>query len=496
MTTRRPFDSLTARLVAGLAVALVVVMLVAGWAISRSAHDSLEARARMELSAAIGGAMRTQLGAVPPRGPGTPPPPDGAAQPAGGEATDRRFLRATLDAEGDLLTLETSALAGEPDVPPSAEQLALVPIDPPGSGAPTPIRVAAEDGSLDYLAAGLPLPPGRAGATLVMAVPLDDVDAALADLQRTLLLVGGLGFLAVMLAATFVVRRGLQPVHRLEVAADAVARGDLDARVGDVAGAGDMQRVAATFDGMVANTQATIELQAAIQQRLRRFVADASHELRTPLTALRGHAELFRMGALDDPEKLRQSLGRIEVQSRRMADLVDDLLAMAEVDQPPTRPAGPVDVGRMVEDLMADLHAVDPDRPISVDTAPEAIVHGDGERLQRIVENLLSNARKHTAPDAWVGAVVRVDPDAERVVIEVQDHGDGIAPEDLDRVFDRFWRGDKSRARAEGSSGLGLAIVDKVVEQHGGSVTVTSEVGQGTTFTVALPLARVGARHN
>lgn len=517
---RPAWDNLTNRLAVGIVVSMLVVGAVAGWAILRSAEDSLMTRASRELAGTIGPQMRALFnsGQVPdPRG--APPdqpgslPPD-APRPGGGQGggqggpgqpggpppfqgediapedlelpqtVNNRFLIALLDNDGNLAQFVPSGVGGDEDPVPSVEEFRRVPVGAPGSGAPDTIVITSADGSLNYIAGALPMPPNVGGA-LIQAAPLDDVDASLADLRHTLLLVGALGFLALLFGALFVLRQGLRPVRRLEAAAEKVGRGELEARVGPVSGAPDMQRVAWTFDAMAENTQATIELQQAIQTRLRRFVADASHELRTPLTALRGHAELFRMGALEDPELLKQSLGRIEAQAMRMGSLVDDLLVMAEVDQPSERESVPVDVSALVADAMADLRAVDPDRPTSLDAVPAAIVHGDEERLRRIVENLVSNARKHTAPDAWVGA--RVSLANGMVELEVSDHGAGIPAAHLGRVFDRFWRADTSRARSEGSSGLGLAIVKQVVEDHRGTITVESTVGQGTTFRATLP---------
>jgi two-component system OmpR family sensor kinase len=237
---------------------------------------------------------------------------------------------------------------------------------------------------------------------------------------------------------------------------------------------------------MLGRIESAFNAQAASEQRLRRFVADASHELRTPLAAVRAYAELFSRGAAQRPEDLERSMRGISSESERMTVLVDDLLLLARLDEGRPLEREPVWLERVVEDAVETARTVDPDRPISL-TLESAPVLGDRARLRQIIDNLLSNVRAHTPAGAPVD--VRVSTWNCSAVVAVTDSGPGLTDGDAERVFRRFYRADESRSRASGGVGLGLAIVAAVAEAHGGTVAAASDHGQGATFTVTLPLA-------
>jgi two-component system OmpR family sensor kinase len=239
---------------------------------------------------------------------------------------------------------------------------------------------------------------------------------------------------------------------------------------------------------MLGQIETALHARAASESRLRRFVADAAHELRTPLTSLRGYAELYRSGALADEAGVRNAMGRIEAEGARMSHLVDDLLLLARMDQQRGLEMKPVDVVALANEAVADFRAVDPERPVTTALSGSVTVLGDRIRLRQVLDNLLTNTRIHTPAGTAVRVEVAEVEDA--VEIRVADEGPGIAPEDQERIFERFWRADPARARKTGGSGLGLAIVASLVEAHGGTVAVESEVGRGTTFTVKIPAAR------
>jgi two-component system, OmpR family, sensor kinase len=216
-------------------------------------------------------------------------------------------------------------------------------------------------------------------------------------------------------------------------------------------------------------------------------VADAAHELRTPLTSLRGYAELYRQGALANPDAVDNAMGRIESESLRMGRLVDDLLLLARMDQHRGLETERVDIGELVDEAVADFEAVEPERPVTYERNGAITVVGDRNRLRQVIDNLLANVRTHTPAKSPVH--VAVTPNGSFVEVSVADEGPGIAPEDQEHIFERFWRADPGRSRSRGGSGLGLAIVATLVQAHGGSVAVRSSPGQGSTFTVSLPLA-------
>ena len=221
------------------------------------------------------------------------------------------------------------------------------------------------------------------------------------------------------------------------------------------------------------------------------FLATVSHEMRTPLNAILGSAEL----ALTEdgvPPVVHEHLARIDSAGEALLQLITDVLDVSKIE------AGEIDVERVPFDLRATLEgAVAPIRAraegkglefeLVVEDALPATILGDPGRLRQIVTNLAENAVRHSSPDEEV--LVRVSTEGNDVKMEVIDHGAGIAPEHLPRLFERFYRVDKARSRQFGGAGLGLAIVKTFVEAHGGRVEVKSEIGAGSTFTVRLPRA-------
>ena len=228
------------------------------------------------------------------------------------------------------------------------------------------------------------------------------------------------------------------------------------------------------------------DAQKRAQDRLRTFVADASHELRTPLATLHGWIDLYVQGGLDSPERLDHAMERMQAEVGRMQLLVDELALLAHLDSARPLNRGVVDVVALAGEVVSDARVVDVDRAITLQGPTEAVVDGDGARIQQVLRNLVGNAVQHTRPGTPV--VVSVGVLAGEVVVEVADEGDGIAPEHLPHVFERFYRADPSRSGS--SSGLGLAIVEAIVAAHGGTVGVTSVPGQGTTVRVALPAVK------
>jgi two-component system OmpR family sensor kinase len=244
---------------------------------------------------------------------------------------------------------------------------------------------------------------------------------------------------------------------------------------------------------MLGRLEVAFAEQEASEQRVKRFAADASHELRTPITTIRGYAELYRQGGLSDDEALSRAMARIEGESARMGHLVEELLLLARLDQERPLDREPVDLGRIVADAAADHEAVSPDHPLVLrigDPGAGPVVAGDEAALRQVVANLLANVRVHTPPGTSTTVELGRDDGADppAAVLVVADDGPGLRPDQVDRAFERFHRGDPSRSRDTGGAGLGLAIVDAIATAHGGTVEVDGE-GPGARFTVRLPLA-------
>ncbi|MEW9553770.1 sensor histidine kinase [Nonomuraea sp. NPDC050783] len=333
--------------------------------------------------------------------------------------------------------------------------------------------------------------------SLVVAVDLEEVDAITRRLVLIELLGGGGSLLILAVVGVTIVRRSMRPLGQIKRTAEAIAAGELGRRVPDGDPRTEVGSLARSINGMLAQIETAFAARSASEEaarrsedRMRQFVGDASHELRTPLTSIRGFAEYARQNPGADPIELMQ---RVEKAAGRMSLLVDDLLLLARVDQQRPLRMRPVDMLALAADAVQDARIIAPDRTIKLDVVGGAalIVSGDEVRLRQVVSNLVTNAIVHTEPGSPI--IVRVGAGTEKVFLEVADHGPGLTPEQVERVFERFYRADSARSRRRSAedrgSGLGLAIVQALVEAHGGEVTVTSTVENGSTFRVELPLA-------
>ncbi|MDF9878508.1 sensor histidine kinase [Cellulosimicrobium cellulans] len=349
---------------------------------------------------------------------------------------------------------------------------------------------------------------GELGGTAFVALPLTGIHETVKVLGRALAL-SALGIALVGGAVAYLaVHRALRPLREIEETAADIAAGDLSRRVRPAPPTTEVGSLAASLNAMLSQIEEAFAVQEASEERMRRFVSDASHELRTPLATIRGYGELYRMGALDTPDKVDDTMGRIEDSATRMGTLVNDLLALARLDEGRPLRHEPVDLVSLARDSAQDLHALDPTRDVRLvglgvgATAPaELRVIGDEDRLRQVLANLVGNVARHTPAGTPVeialGAVRPATPpdDAQGdssgtvAVLEVRDHGPGVPSEQRGRLFERFYRADSSRNRASGGSGLGLAIVAAIAGAHRGRVSVHETTGGGLTVRVDLPIA-------
>jgi two-component system OmpR family sensor kinase len=333
--------------------------------------------------------------------------------------------------------------------------------------------------------------------TLVVAVDLEEVDAITRRLILIELLGGGGILLILAVVGVTIVRRSMRPLGQIERTAEAIAAGELGRRVPDGDPRTEVGRLARSLNGMLAQIETAFAARSASEaaarrseDRMREFVGDASHELRTPLTSIRGFAEYARQNTGADPAELMQ---RVEKAAGRMSLLVDDLLLLARVDQQRPLQMRPVDMLALAADAVQDARILAPDRIVKLDVVGGAalIVSGDEVRLRQVISNLVTNAIIHTEPGSPI--IVRAGAGRDTLFLEVVDNGPGLTPEQVERVFERFYRADSARSRRRSGedrgSGLGLAIVQALVTAHGGTVTLDSSPEGGSTFRVELPLA-------
>ncbi|HVQ95799.1 MAG TPA: HAMP domain-containing sensor histidine kinase [Mycobacteriales bacterium] len=390
------------------------------------------------------------------------------------------------------------------------------------------------------------------GGSVVVGASLNEVDSTVGQLRDSCVVIGlavtallaGVGWVAV--------QAGLRPLRTIEQTAAAVAAGDLTRRIPPLtAPRSEVGRLSAAINGMLGQIEAGFAARDAAEARMRRFVADASHELRTPLAGIRGFAELHRMAGsrptggdaadgVRDPGPGRadsdradsdradieradieradtgradsgradseradieraetdRSMRRIETEAVRLSGLVEDLLLLAQLDEQASATGtplqrAPMDLRTLAADALHDLRALDPTRPVEFvgpDGGPpgDAPVLGDEARLRQVVTNLVGNAVTHTEPGTPTRIVTGTS--GAEAFLGIEDSGPGLTSEQADRVFERFYRADRSRSRQTGGGGLGLAIAASLVAAHGGRMELRTAPGQGAAFRVLLPL--------
>ena len=339
----------------------------------------------------------------------------------------------------------------------------------------------------DQLVVAFPVTPGSGACGVAqLSVAMAPINDVLHD-ELVLIAIGG----AVMLLLALVIGvlltgRTLRPMRRLTATAEQLAAGDLAARSRLTPSGDEVGQLASSFDHMADRIQEAFAAQQDSEAQVRRFIADASHELRTPVTALKGYIDVLRRGAGRDPQALDAALAAMSNEAERMRELVLDLLTLARLDAHRESHPEDFDLNGAVAALLDEGV---PDMPTSVQRSLDMtpmLVHADRAAVTTIVRNLLVNACSY-APGAAQRWSTTIEPGWAK--LEVHDDGPGIPAHDLVHVFERFYRGEKTRAREEGGSGLGLSIVQGLARAQGGDVAIQSVEGEGTTVTVWLPLA-------
>ena len=332
------------------------------------------------------------------------------------------------------------------------------------------------------------------GALLVLAAPLTQATATLRFLLLVELVVAALALAGAIGLGWGLVEVGLRPLATMERTTTAIAAGHLEQRVPEGNQATELGRLARHFNVMLdriqdafARRDATEAQLRRSEEQLRRFVADASHELRTPVAAVAAYAELFDRGASRRPEDLARVLAGIRGETARMARLVEDLLLLAHLDEGRPLEREPVELVGLAAEALATARTVGPAWPVELEARRPVEVLGDAGRLRQVLDNLLANVRAHTPEGTRVR--LRVTEEDGWAVVEVADNGPGLSLEAQERVFERFYRADSSRSRANGGAGLGLAIVAAIVAAHGGTVSAHNNAEGGASFKVRLPVA-------
>jgi two-component system OmpR family sensor kinase len=402
--------------------------------------------------------------------PGVPPDEIGAVVYAGTISA-----AGSLEADGNRTPLTGSA----------QRQLAAVPV----TGRPRTMDI---DGAGSYrVVADI----GRQGQTVVTGLSLAPIDATLIRVLAVLLSVTAVVLLIAVTVGITLIRRALAPLDRVAATAYQVAALPLDhgevalpvrVSIQDTDPHTEVGSLGAAVNRMLDNITGALSARHASETRVRQFVADASHELRTPLAAIRGYTELAQRRSDELPAQVADAVSRVDAAALRMSGLVEDLLLLARLDSGhPFLEPEPVDLTQLTVDAATDAHVAGPGHRWDLELPDEpVVVTGDGIRLHQVLANLLTNARVHTPPGTTV--TIDLEPDGGGAIWRVTDAGPGIPAKLQPEIFQRFARGDSSRSRRAGSTGLGLAIAEAVIRAHGGTISLTSVPGR-TEFTVRLP---------
>jgi two-component system OmpR family sensor kinase len=367
---------------------------------------------------------------------------------------------------------------------PAGEQVALPPNVIRLDAKPGPRTVLSQHGQLPIRVNDIQVVGGK----LLAGTSLNQVDSTIDRAERII----GVGSIALVLliglGVFLVLRRGLRPIESMARQADRITAGDLTERVTPQSPRSEVGRLGAALNGMLSRIETGVLEREASQHQMRRFFADASHELRTPLASLRVNAELYQQGALTSPDQVDEVMRRIAFETRRMGQLVDDMLRLARLGQHPGQSSEPVDVTALVNACAERARIADPARTWRVSVADGLVTTGDEELLRRAVDNLFTNVLAHTPPDT--AATITASGDSGQVTIEVRDDGPGVPPGKLPHIFERFYRAADTRSAQPPGSGLGLAIAAEIAAAHGGAAAAAPVAPHGLCVTLTLPARR------
>lgn len=347
-----------------------------------------------------------------------------------------------------------------------------------------PITVALDDSGVNYRVSST---ESLSGDVVVTAIPLDDVERRIGRLNGVVAASAALMILALAAVTWWLVRLGVRPLKAMTTSAEEIAAGDLSTRVTGAVATTEAGQLGHALNTMMGRIESSFEEKTIAEERLRRFMADASHELRTPVATIRGYAELYESGGLDQGDELDDAMRRTRREAERMSRLISDMLRLARLDRDHELVTMSVDVGSIAREIASDATARHTQRDIVVQVPDEPVrIDADDDLLRQALSNLVANALEHTDPPAAVRVIVSTDE--ARVLVRVADDGRGMTAAERDQATDRFFRADPSRRRPHGGAGLGLSIVDSIVTAHDWRLDIDSTPHVGTTVTISIPI--------
>jgi two-component system, OmpR family, sensor kinase len=319
--------------------------------------------------------------------------------------------------------------------------------------------------------------------TVYATTSLSSLDKTTGQLELILIIGSAAAGAIAAGGVAWVMRRGLRPVEVMAGQADKINAGDLTDRISPHDPRTEIGRLGAALNGMLARIQDFVAEREASQEATRRFFADASHELRTPLASLRANAELYQQGVLSRRDQVDEAMRRITLEAQRMSGLVDDMLRLARLDQHPGQQSELVSLSTLAAECVQRARTASPQWIWHADIADSLEVPGDEELLRRAIDNVLANVAAH-APEGST-AILTATGDGRQVAVEISDDGPGVPPDQLPRIFDRFYRAAVPPGRP--GSGLGLAIAAAIAAAHDGHVVAAPGEPHGLRITLILP---------
>ena len=291
--------------------------------------------------------------------------------------------------------------------------------------------------------------------------------------------------------ATTIIKRTLVPLDDITNMVEGINVTDLDTRLDTENGQLEINRLAKSFNIMLERIETSFEKEQNIKEKMRRFVSDASHELRTPLTSIHGFVEVLLRGAAKNEAQLDLALNSILTESERLTKLVNDLLVLTRLEQNPVVEISRESINDIIEEIHPQLQILAKDRDLKLDLKEGIMAYINRNQIKQVIFNLTQNAVLHTDKSDGVikiSTTIEKLDDENYAVLKIEDNGIGISKENISKIYDRFFRVESHRSRQHGGYGLGLSIVNSIVDSNNGKIHVESEVGVGTTFSVYLKM--------
>jgi len=336
--------------------------------------------------------------------------------------------------------------------------------------------------------------PLKSPAGLIqISTPIRDIEAILnrevymhTSISISILIIG-------IIFATTIIKRTLIPLDDITNTVEGINITDLNTRLDTEKGQLEINRLAKSFNIMFERIEISFEKEQNIKEKMRRFVSDASHELRTPLTSIHGFVEVLLRGAAKNEEQLDLALNSILTESERLTKLVNDLLVLTRLEQNPVVEMARENINEIIEEVLPQLQILAQDRKLGLELNDGIKAYINGNQIKQVIFNLTQNAVLHTDKNNGVikiSTVIEKVDDENYAVLKIADNGIGISKENITKIYDRFFRVETHRSREHGGYGLGLSIVNSIIDSNNGQIHVESEVNVGTTFFVYLKLAK------